>query len=45
MRVESLMVLLMATLPPSKEKELWVQIRFIREEVKLFQAMITRKNV
>jgi superfamily II DNA helicase RecQ len=44
-RAESPMVLLTATLPPSGEKELWVRMGFVREEVKLFRAVTTRKNV
>jgi superfamily II DNA helicase RecQ len=39
------MVLLTATLPPSKEAELWKRMDFCAEEVRLFRAITRRRNV
>ncbi len=45
MDVETQMVLLTATLPPSKEKELWRRMSFEETKVTLFRARTGRKNV
>ncbi|MGI4799967.1 MAG: DEAD/DEAH box helicase [Janthinobacterium lividum] len=42
---ESQMVLLTATLPPSKEQELWKRMFWEEEEVCMFRARTTRKNI
>jgi RecQ family ATP-dependent DNA helicase len=39
------MVCLTATLPPSKEAELWRRMHFRAEEVRLFRAVTRRRNV
>ena len=44
-RAESLMMLLTATLPPTRENELWDRMVFMAEEVKLFRASTTPRNV
>jgi len=43
--VKAQMVLLTATLPPSKEKELWRRMSFEETKVTLFRARTVRKNV
>lgn len=45
MDVEAQMILLTATLPPSKEKELWRRMSFEETKVTLFRARTVRKNV
>jgi superfamily II DNA helicase RecQ len=42
---ETQIVLLTATLPPSEEEELYYRIHFERDQVKIFQADTTRKNI
>ena len=42
---ESSMVLLTATLPPSKEQELWKRMHYQAEHVHMFRARTTRSNV
>ena len=42
---KSAMILLTATLPPSKEADLWHRMHFQPEEVQMFGARTTRKNV
>jgi RecQ family ATP-dependent DNA helicase len=42
---ETQMVLLTATLPPSEEEELYRRMHFERDQVKIFRADTTRKNI
>src|SRR5206468_1182950 len=39
------MVLLTATLPPTKEGEVWRRMNFLKEEVRLFRARTRRRNI
>jgi superfamily II DNA helicase RecQ len=42
---ETQMVMLIATLPPSEEDELFRRMHFERDQVKIFRARTTRSNV
>lgn len=45
LRLETQMILMTATLPPSLENKLWSRMHFLAEEVKLFRSNTTRTNI